>query len=182
MATANRVCFVRMPKERSARGVRCARESVAAFGKPRGVSAGHSVRRATWWHPNVKGGGNEEIRDAELIDVRWVVTAKPFSEKKAQGQAGHLWLSSRRLGRRIVGNDDVHSTRRAMHCFLQVAAHYVSGAFLQCREQHANRYAVPVNEPADTRWIRRGKTARLRKAGSGLLTAPKNGSNRRTKE
>ena len=45
-------------------------------------------------------------------------------------------------------------TRRAKHCFLQVAAHHdfelkkpdVSEAFLQGREQQAHRYVVPVNE------------------------------------
>ena len=72
-------------------------------------------------------------------------------------------------------------TRRAKHCSLQLAAHHgfelnkadVSGASLQGREQQADRYVVPVNELADASGITRGKPARLRKAGYGLVIAPK---------
>ena len=57
-------------------------------------------------------------------------------------------------------------TRRAKHCFPQVAAHHGfelmkadwSGAFLQGWEQQADRLVVPVNELADTLGITRGKT------------------------
>ena len=72
-------------------------------------------------------------------------------------------------------------TRRAKHCFLQVGGHHgfelkkahASGVFLQGREQHADRYVVPVDELADALGITRGKPARLRKAGYGLVIAPK---------
>ena len=55
--------------------------------------------------------------------------------------------------------------RRAKHCFLQVAAHHgselkkadVSAAFLQGREQQADRYVVPVHELVDALGITRGK-------------------------
>ena len=72
-------------------------------------------------------------------------------------------------------------TRRAKHCFLQVAAHHgfelkqadLSEAFLQGREQQADRYVVPANELADALGNTRGKTARLRKAGYGqVITDP----------
>ena len=49
----------------------------------------------------------------------------------------------------------------------------VSGAFLQGREQQADRYVVPVSELADAFGTTRGNTARLRKAGYGLVMAPK---------
>ena len=74
-----------------------------------------------------------------------------------------------------------HQHVAAKHGFLQVAAHHgyelkkadVSGAFLQGREQQAYRYVVPVNELPDTLGITKGKPARLRKAGDGLVIAPK---------
>ena len=72
--------------------------------------------------------------------------------------------------------------RRAKRCFLQVAPHHgfelkkadVSGAFSQGREQQADRYAVPVHELADALGMSQEENpARLRKAGYGLVTAPK---------
>ena len=61
-------------------------------------------------------------------------------------------------------------TRRAKHCFLQAD---MTGAFLQGREQQADRCVVPVNELADALGIIRGKPARLRKAGYGVVIAQK---------
>ena len=49
----------------------------------------------------------------------------------------------------------------------------VLGAFLPVREQQADRYEAPVNEVADGLGITRGKPARLRKAGCGLVKAPR---------
>ena len=43
---------------------------------------------------------------------------------------------------------------------------------LQGREQQADRYVVPVNELADAVGITRGRPARLRTAGHGLVIAP----------
>ena len=72
-------------------------------------------------------------------------------------------------------------TRRAKHCFLQVQHIIVSSSRRQtCRElscrvanKQADRYVVPVNELADALGITRGNPARLRKAGYGLVIAPK---------
>ena len=44
-----------------------------------------------------------------------------------------------------------------------------SGAFLQGREQQADRYVVPVNELADALGITGGKPARMRKDGQVWL-------------
>ena len=60
-------------------------------------------------------------------------------------------------------------TRRAKQFFLQVAADHgfelkkadVSGAFLQGREQQANRYVVRVNELAGALGITRGKLCEI---------------------
>ena len=41
------------------------------------------------------------------------------------------------------------------------------------REQQADRYVVPASELADALGITRGKLARLRKSGYGLVIAPK---------
>ena len=49
----------------------------------------------------------------------------------------------------------------------------MSGAFLQGREQQADRNVVPESELADALRITRGKPARLRKAGFGVVIAPK---------
>ena len=67
----------------------------------------------------------------------------------------------------LLGAATPTPTRRAEQCFLQGAAHHgselkkedVSGAFLQGREQQADRYVVPVNELADALGITIGKPA-----------------------
>ena len=68
-------------------------------------------------------------------------------------------------------------TRRAKHCFLQLAAHDgkklkkadVSGAFLQGREQPADKYVVPTNELAGALGSQQENPARLRKSDCGLV-------------
>ena len=103
--------------------------------------------------------GNEEIRDDELMGMRWVVNVKHFPEKKkVKSQAGDLEVE-------LLEAATPTPTRRAKHCFLQVAAHHgfelkkadVSRVFLEGREQQAERYVVPVNEPAGALGITRGK-------------------------
>ena len=39
--------------------------------------------------------GNEEIREDELMGMRWVVTVKHFPEKKGQGEVSFCGLSRR---------------------------------------------------------------------------------------
>ena len=120
--------------------------------------------------------GIEEIRDDELMGMRWVVTVKHFLEKKVKAR---LFVLGYQAGDLETATPT--PTRRAKHCFLQVAAHHdfelkkadVSGAFLQGHGQQADRYVVPVNELADALGITRGKPARLRKACQGLVIAPK---------
>ena len=125
--------------------------------------------------------GDEQIREDELMGMRWVVTVKHFPEKKVKARLVILGYQAKDLEDELLEAATPTPTRRAKHCFLQVAAHHgfelkkadVSGAFLQGREQQADRYVVPVNELADALGITRGKPARLRKAGYGLVIAPK---------
>ena len=52
--------------------------------------------------------GNEEIRDDELMGMRWVVTVKHFLEK-SQGEVSVAGLSSQRPGRRVAGSGNTHT-------------------------------------------------------------------------
>ena len=131
--------------------------------------------------------GNEEIRDEELMGMRWVVTVKHFPAKKVKARLVFLGCQASDLEDELLEAATPTPTRRAKHCFLQLATHHgfelmkadVSGAFLQGREQEADRYVVPVNELADALGITRGKPTRLRKAGYGRGdNHRKNGSNR----
>ena len=114
--------------------------------------------------------GDEQIREDELMGMRWVVTVKHFPEKKVKARLVILGYQAKDLEDELLEAATPTPTRRAKHCFLQVAAHHgfelkkadVSGAFSQGREQQADRYVVPVNEFADAR-----------KAGYGLVIAPK---------
>ena len=100
---------------------------------------------------------NEEIRDDELMGMRWVVSVKHFPQKKVKARLVFLGYEVRDLENELLETATPTPTRRAMHCFLQVAAHHgielkkadVSGAFLGGREQQADRYMVPVLALAD---------------------------------
>ena len=125
--------------------------------------------------------GNKEIRDVELTGMRWVVTVKHF-QKKGSRRGWLFWAIKPATWKdESLEAERPTPTRRAKHCSLQVAAHHgfelkkeeVSGAFLQGREQQGDKCVVPVNELADAVGITRGKPARLRKAGYGLVIAPR---------
>ena len=91
------------------------------------------------------------------MGMRWVVTVKHFPKKKIKGTLVILGHQAGNLEDELLEAATPTPARRAKHCFLQVTAHHgfgpkkadVSGAFLQCREQQANRYMVPVNKLAD---------------------------------
>ena len=101
---------------------------------------------------------NEEIREDELMGMRLVVKVKHLPEKKkVKARLVILGYQASDLADELLEAATPTRTRRAKHCFLQVAAHHgfelkkaaVSGAFLQGREQQADRYVVPVDELAD---------------------------------
>ena len=89
--------------------------------------------------------GNEEIRDDELMGMHWVVTVKHFHEKRVRARLLFLGYQAGDLEDELLEAATPTPTRRAKHCFLQMAAHHglqlkkadVSGAFLQGREQQA---------------------------------------------
>ena len=122
-----------------------------------------------------------DLNPEELMGMRWVVTVKHFPQKKVKARLVILGYQAADLEDELLNAATPTPTRRSKQCFLQTAAHHnfelykadVSGAFLQGREQDANRYVVPVNELADALGIHRGSPARLRKAGYGLVIAPK---------
>ena len=126
-------------------------------------------------------GGSEKNRDDELMGMRWILTVKQFTEKEVKARLVILGYQAGDLENELLEAATPSPTRRAKRCFLQLADQNifelkmagVSGAFLQVREQQADKYVVRVNEPADALGITRGTTARLRKAGYGLVIAPK---------
>ena len=87
--------------------------------------------------------GNEEVRDDELMGMRWVVTVNPFPERKFKARLVMLDYPAGDLEDELLEAASPTPTRRAKHCSLQVAAHHgfelkkadVSGAFLQGREE-----------------------------------------------
>ena len=113
--------------------------------------------------------------------MRWVVTVKQLPEKKGKARLVIMGYQAADLEDELLEAATPTPTHRAKLCVLQMAAHNgfelkkadVSGAFLQGREQQADRYVVPVNELADALGITRGKPERLRKHGYGLVMAPK---------
>ena len=108
--------------------------------------------------------GNEDIRDDELLGMRWVVTVKHFPEKRVKARLVILGHPAGDLEDGLLEATPAPTpTRRAKQSFVQVAAHNgfelkkadVPGAFLLGREQQAEKYVVPA------------------KAGCGLAIAPK---------
>ena len=98
--------------------------------------------------------GNEEIQDDELTGTRWVVTVKHFPDTKIKARLVILGYQAGDLEDELLEAATPTPTRRAKHCFLQVAANHgfelkkadVSRPFLQGRGQQADRYVVPANE------------------------------------
>ena len=68
--------------------------------------------------------GNEEIRDGELMGMRWVVTGKHFLEKKAKARLVKVGCQAGDLEGKLLDAATPTPTRRAKHCFLLVAAHH----------------------------------------------------------
>ena len=122
-----------------------------------------------------------DLTQEELMGMRWVVTVKHFPQKKVKARLVILGYQAADLEDELLNAATPTPTRRSKQCFLQTAAHHnfelykadVSGAFLQGRSQDVDRYVVPVDELADALGIHRGSPARLRKAGYGLVIAPK---------
>ena len=121
--------------------------------------------------------GQVDLKPEELMGMRWVVTVKHFPQKKVKARLVILGYQAADLEDELLNAATPTPTRRSKQCFLQIAAHHhfelykadVSGAFLQGREQDANRCVIPVDELADALGIHRGSPARLRKAGYGLV-------------
>ena len=119
----------------------------------------------------------KNLSQDEPMGMRRVVTVKHFREKKIKARLVILGYQAGDLEDEVLKAATPTPTRRATHCFLQVAAQHgfelrkadVSGAFLQGHEKQADRYVVPVDELADALGITRGKQARLRKARYGLV-------------
>ena len=111
------------------------------------------------------------------MGMRWVVTVKHFPEKKIKARLVLLGHHAGDLEDELLEVATPTPARRAKHCFLQVTAHHsfgpkkadVSGAFLQGREQQANRYMVPVNELADALGITREKNGKIAKSWLWLV-------------
>ena len=120
---------------------------------------------------------DEEIRDDELMGMRWVVTVKQFPQKNVEARLVLLDYHAGDLEDELPEAETPTPTRRAKHCLLQVVAHHgfelkkadVSRAFQQGREQQADMCVVAVKELADALGIIRRQPARLRKAGYGSV-------------
>ena len=68
--------------------------------------------------------GNEEVRDVELMGICWVVSVKQCPGKKVKARLVILSCQTGDLEDELLEAATPTPTRRAKHCFLQVAAHH----------------------------------------------------------